>query len=139
MQDEEPPAFTEERLDNSWSIGSTGRTHPEDQDFGIEGGFQRVLSNRFERSRLNRRVAIELHGRECCVCGSSFESTYGSLSGGYIEIHHLIPVSMMKNPAKLDPREDLVPLCANCHRMAHREWPPVTPDELRQAISTRGV
>lgn len=138
-QDEELPTFTEKQIDKSWSTGSTGRFHPEDQDFQIEGGFQRVLSNRFERSRLNRRVAIELHGRECSVCGFSFEASYGRLSGGYVEIHHLVPVSMMQRPTRVDPRVDLVPLCANCHRMAHRVWPPISPDELKRAMSTEGT
>ncbi|HIE85539.1 MAG TPA: hypothetical protein EYP91_01585 [Gammaproteobacteria bacterium] len=30
--------------------------------------------------------------------------------------------------------EDLVPLCANCHRLAHSEAPPLTVDFLRELV-----
>jgi predicted HNH restriction endonuclease len=51
----------------------------------------------------------------------------------YIEIHHVRPLSV--HEGEVDPATDLVPLCANCHRMAHRRRPAVTSiDELKALI-----
>lgn len=43
------------------------------------------------------------------MCGIDFDAFYGRMANGYIEIHHLTPVSMMEAPAIVDPRTDLVP------------------------------
>ena len=49
------------------------------------------------------------------------EERYGSIGTGYIEAHHLNPVSSLKDTVvTLDPRLDFAVLCANCHRMIHR-------------------
>jgi len=124
----------EEPANESWSVA----VQIDNSQFEAkeEGGFRLALSRQYERSRLNRKVAIEIHGDKCCVCGFSFDETYGPLSDGYVEIHHLVPISKMQVPKPLDPRLDLVPLCANCHRMVHKVWPPLTPEELKQMIST---
>lgn len=128
----------ETHFDENWSFGvQTDHDELEGRFFQEEGGLRLILSRRYERSRLNRKVAIEFHGRKCRVCKFSFDETYGSLSEGYIEIHHLVPVSQMGGPKPLDPRVDLVPLCANCHRMVHKAWPPLSPERLRQIITTK--
>lgn len=109
--------------------------NPDDQpfppEFDVEGRQIYQMSKTHERSRANRALAIQFHGTTCQVCSFNFEATYGSISKGYVEIHHLLPVSLMEIPAMVDPRSDLVPLCANCHRMVHRRWPPYSPAELR--------
>ncbi|WP_353711477.1 HNH endonuclease [Arthrobacter sp. K5] len=104
-----------------------------DFSFASEGERYSVLSNRYERSRANRAAAIAVHGTSCTVCQFNFDQSYGSLARGYVEVHHLIPVSSMDKPRPVDPLTELVPLCANCHRMAHRRWPPYTPQELAAA------
>jgi 5-methylcytosine-specific restriction protein A len=38
---------------------------------------------------------------------------------GLIEVHHKKPLSMFEQSAKTDPEADCIPLCPNCHRMAH--------------------
>lgn len=104
-----------------------------DFSFNSEGQKYSVLSNRYERSRANRAAAIAVHGRSCAVCQFNFDDNYGDLARGYVEVHHLIPVSSMGAPRPVDPITELVPLCANCHRMVHRRWPPYTPQELADA------
>ncbi len=48
----------------------------------------------YERSARNRALAIELRGRTCEVCGFNFDEVYGSEhAAGYIQIHHVTPVS----------------------------------------------
>ena len=34
----------------------------------------------------------------------------------------------------LDPVNDMIPVCPNCHAMLHRENPPIKPDKLREII-----
>jgi 5-methylcytosine-specific restriction endonuclease McrA len=79
----------------------------------------------YERSARNRALAIELHGRTCEVCGFNFDEVYGSEhADGYIQIHHVKPVSEYEG--EVDLANDLIPLCANCHAMAHRRRDTVT-------------
>ena len=88
----------------------------------------------YERSSRNRALAIQLRGRTCEVCGFNFDEVYGSEhADGYIQIHHVIPVSEYEG--EVDIANDLVPLCANCHAMAHRRRDSVTSiDELKEMI-----
>ena len=56
----------------------------------------------------------------CQVCGFNFFEHYGELEKGYIEVHHIRPLSSLDEEVAVDPAENLVCLCANCHRMMHR-------------------
>jgi 5-methylcytosine-specific restriction endonuclease McrA len=99
-----------------------------------EGRKQIVQHVKYERSSKNRERAIEIHGTVCEVCGFDFDNIYGKdYADGYVQIHHIKPVSQYEG--KVDPEKDLVPLCANCHAMAHRRRTTVTSiDKLRELI-----
>ena len=56
----------------------------------------------------------------CECCGIDFNEVYGELGLGFIEVHHLDPISNYDETHKIDPVNDLVPLCSNCHSMIHR-------------------
>ena len=59
------------------------------------------------------------HGRLFCeACKFDFQAKYGALGKGFIEAHHVTPLS--EGPRYNSP-DDLMMLCANCHRMVHRE------------------
>lgn len=74
----------------------------------------------FERSRRNRERAIKLHGTVCAACGFDFDKFYGlEHARGYIEIHHVRSITEQAG-RRVEPEKDLVPLCSNCHSMAHR-------------------
>lgn len=91
-----------------------------------EGELREMHAVKHERNPEARRQCIEhycsLHGGRiyCECCGFDFKKNYGSLGVGYIEIHHLNPISQQDEVHPIDPRTDLVPLCANCHAMIHR-------------------
>ncbi|WP_412103256.1 HNH endonuclease [Pseudooceanicola marinus] len=56
----------------------------------------------------------------CCeACGMRFSDVYGDLGAGYIEAHHKIPVSSL-DEASCTHISDLAALCANCHRIIHK-------------------
>jgi 5-methylcytosine-specific restriction protein A len=79
--------------------------------------------------------ALTIHGTQCCVCRFSFADTYGELGAGFAEVHHLAPLGTARGAITVNPATDVVVLCANCHRMVHREDPPLTPAALRKRLS----
>jgi 5-methylcytosine-specific restriction protein A len=119
------------------------RRHPDPRlvDAGpeIEGQISCPTILRRERSRLNRSMCIRIHGCRCAVCGFEFDKFYGSFMKGFIEVHHLEPVSALEQARHYDPATDLIPLCANCHRAVHSVSPPLTPEDLRARIERKEV
>lgn len=85
-----------------------------------EGGDKVYISIKRERDPKLRKDALAIHGLDCMACGFNFERTYGALGTGFIEVHHVVPLSEA-GKSKTDPATDLIVLCANCHRMVHRE------------------
>lgn len=134
---------TVQRLAVTWAgrmLGLSLALLPIEQDgFGdTEGGLVRVEVNRYERSAINRAACIEIHGAVCRACGFDFSVRYGELGAGFIEVHHIEPVSGLLPGTVVDPARDLVPLCANCHAMIHRRTPPLSVAELQAAIRPEG-
>ena len=99
-----------------------------------EGVLTTVQANRYERDRRNRAAAISIHGTTCQGCYASMGERYGAVATGFIEVHHVTPVSQLEAGYVIDPVRDLVPLCPNCHGVAHRRVPPFTVDEIRQML-----
>jgi len=95
-----------------------------------EGKSKTVTSKTYDRSPHARQACIEHYGYTCCVCGFNFEKTYGSLGENYIDVHHLKPVADIGKEYLIDPIKDLRPVCANCHRMLHKQRPPLAVEEL---------
>ena len=101
-----------------------------------EGTLQRVTTNRYERNPLNRQLCLAIRGYACNICGMDFEKTYGEIGHRFIHVHHVIPVSQLGAGYVIDPVNDLIPVCPNCHAMLHRKDPPFTPLEIREALRT---
>jgi predicted HNH restriction endonuclease len=98
-----------------------------------EGNVLSVQVNRYERDPRARAACIKFYGAMCVVCAFDFGQRYGDIGGGFIHIHHLIPISRRGKDYKLDPRKDLRPVCPNCHEMLHK-GPPFTIDELKNRL-----
>ncbi|MDQ0028438.1 HNH endonuclease [Arthrobacter bambusae] len=104
-----------------------------------EGAISRIETNRYEQDPEGRRICLAFHGTSCAVCAFSFEVSYGDIGKDFIQVHHVVPVSQLGAGYRLDPIADLVPLCANCHAMAHLGVStPRTVAELRRAIAAAG-
>lgn len=99
-----------------------------------EGEVQRVLVNRYERDPRARGECISRHGTACSVCGFDFVATYGDVMAGFIHVHHLKPLSNVGGGYRVNPAEDLRPICPNCHAVVHRKDPPYSLDEVRQFL-----
>ena len=84
-----------------------------------EGDAIEIYTTRYERDPLLRKQAIKHHGTRCMVCGFSFRESYGTLGDGFIEVHHIRPIS--EGSREVNPETDLACLCSNCHRMIHKK------------------
>lgn len=106
-------------------------------EFREEGAAKQVWARKYERSRFNRNLAIQIHGLTCLGCGFNFEKFYGIVGDGIVEIHHLEPVHLMEAVRVVDPRTELVPLCSNCHTLVHKIDPPYTLRELQHFVENK--
>lgn len=82
---------------------------------------------------LAKKNAKENGSLYCEVCGFNFEEVYGNIGTGYIECHHIIPVSEYTRFMRTKV-SDLALVCSNCHRMLHRKRPWMKPDKLKEAM-----
>lgn len=107
----------------------------ETESVSLEGGRIMVQVNRFERDPTARKRCIQIFGTRCVVCGFDFAKTYGEIGEGFIHVHHVRPLSMGKKKHRVDVRNDLRPVCPNCHEMLHRKSPPFSIEALKAKIS----
>lgn len=84
-----------------------------------EGDVEQVVINKYSRSKSARQDCITKYGTKCSVCGLMFEDRYGELGKGFIHVHHLIPISSVKEMKEITC-DDLRPVCPNCHAMLHK-------------------
>ena len=102
-----------------------------------EGRTTQTVGVRYERKKINREACIQLKGSRCLVCGFDFAEIYGPVGIGYVEIHHVKPIATLEAEYRLNIETDLVPLCANCHAMAHRKTPPIPVKNLKLLVDGR--
>lgn len=77
---------------------------------------------RIERASGTSKRVKDTLGTTCMACDVVMGEVYGEVAAGYIEAHHLKPLSSYADGASftLDPRRDFAVLCPNCHRVIHR-------------------
>lgn len=112
------------------------KLYPEQEVALVEGASLTIKVNRFERSVEAREACVVYHGATCKVCQLNFFDVYGDIGKGFIHVHHITPLSDIKQKYKVDPINDLVPVCPNCHAMLHRKSPPYSVVELRAILRT---
>lgn len=105
-----------------------------------EGGFPEgsiFLRQHLRRERSSEVIKLAKHNFQkehdgklfCEVCGFDFEHIYGAIGKGFIEGHHLIPVSDMQESDQTKP-SDILMVCSNCHKMIHRKRPWLKREQL---------
>lgn len=117
-------SFEEEQvLSNLWK---TGYSDESNIGFSVTEGTQQLKSH-YRRERSGKLISLKkeqykkINGLlNCEVCGLSFAEIYPkSLGEDFIEVHHKIPLSQIDNVIRTT-LDDLLLVCANCHRMIHR-------------------
>jgi predicted restriction endonuclease len=99
-----------------------------------EGAVKEMTRELQQRNPKLRAEAIAEYGDSCQVCGFNFGKFYGSLAEGYIEVHHLSPLSAHK-VERITTIKDVAVVCANCHRALHRNGrTPIPIEELKKIV-----
>jgi 5-methylcytosine-specific restriction enzyme A len=106
----------------------------EETELYKEGKVVQVFVNRYERNQKARLECIRHFGHHCFVCDFDFEKTYGDLAKGYIHVHHKTQLAEIGKEYKIDPIEDLIPVCPNCHSVLHLTKPTMTVEELKKCM-----
>ena len=67
------------------------------------------------------------------------EEKYGDLGKGFIHVHHIVPLNKIGKEYVVDYKNDLIPVCPNCHAMLHRivDGKEVMVEELKAHIEKR--
>jgi len=110
-----------------------------------EGALERTTTTQRSRSQLLRGIAVREFKRKndnrlfCVACGFDFSQTYGELGKDFIVIHHEKPVHTMDIEGSRRTLEEalkkVIPVCANCHSMIHREkGKMLSVEELKEII-----
>ena len=102
------------------SVSSADHDDPHWEDYGkIEN--RKIVASHIRRERNRTLVSNRKNqdGFRCYVCGLVFEDMYGSLGADFAEVHHKVPLAKQKERV-VTRLDDLVTVCANCHRMLHR-------------------
>ncbi|HGF1104480.1 TPA: HNH endonuclease, partial [Klebsiella pneumoniae] len=126
-----------------WYADFTASPYPEELAVAgsySEGATKTITVNAYERDPTARRACIEYHGAICQCCGFDFEKTWGEHGRGFIHVHHIRPLRTLGAAYQIDPVNELVPLCPNCHAMIHRgnEAKPLSVEELRAMMRPAG-
>jgi 5-methylcytosine-specific restriction protein A len=123
------------------ATASRGADSDEDVDLEEEFAEGRILL-RAHRTRERSGKAVAKRKKKagerpkCEVCQFDFLARYGELGRGFIECHHVQPVSQLR-PGQTTKVGDLALVCSNCHRMLHRERPWLSIDKLRQRLQPK--
>lgn len=121
--------FVDERTLDLETVVETGTWY-------AEGKRLAYYTTKYERDPKNRREAIRIHGTKCMACGFDFESAFGRLGRGFIEVHHVTPLYSQNEEREINPETDLVCICSNCHRMIHRRKDDIlTVDQLKEILA----
>ncbi len=99
-----------------------------------EGAVEKVLVNRFERSKTARDQCLHHYGYACSACGITLKDVYGAVAEEFIHVHHIVPLSEVGEGYQVHPINDLRPVCPNCHSIIHRRKKPLAIDEVKNLL-----
>ncbi|MFC1934137.1 MrcB family domain-containing protein [Chloroflexota bacterium] len=108
-----------------------------------QGQFIEDLANLRMHERIDRNPKLSakvksILGYTCQACGFNYSRVYGPLGVGFIEAHHLVPLSQLKGQIIcLDPSKDFAVLCSNCHGMIHKFEKPHDVQAFKTLLRTR--
>jgi hypothetical protein len=123
---------------------ATQTSLPEDQDDAFPEGREVLLRHKGrERSpgvvQAAKAKFFQMHARFFCqACGFDFEDFYGVIGHHFIEAHHTVPVSELREDSKTKA-SDIALVCSNCHRMLHRRRPWIKMSDLEMLLKPQAA
>lgn len=85
----------------------------------IEGCKKTIIINAYERNIKARSECIKIYGTKCSICDFDFGKVYGELFKNKIHVHHKVALNEIDIEYEVNPKEDLIPVCPNCHLILH--------------------
>ncbi len=111
--------YKELNVDNISAYASTFPDEINNSNKYYEGAVEKVIVNKYERSAVAKKKCLKHYGTQCKICGFKFSDKYGKEFKNKIHIHHIKPISEIGEEYKIDPINDLIPVCPNCHMILH--------------------
>lgn len=97
--------------------------------------YHKVLERNKSIILQKKKVTLDKYGKLACeACGFDFNIKYGDAGRGFIECHHKVPLAQIKSSRKTS-LDDLALLCANCHRVIHRNINTLSIQDLKSILS----
>ncbi|MDF2882893.1 MAG: putative restriction endonuclease [Clostridiaceae bacterium] len=113
----------------------------DEYEYGIfEGAKKNITVNAYERNKEAREKCIKYYKKinngiiKCEICGFEFSDVYGEKFKKKIHIHHIKELSEIGQEYTVDPINDLLPVCPNCHMILHSKRPAYSPSEVKDFI-----
>jgi len=104
-----------------------------------EGAKTKITVNKYERNLEARAKCLEKYKYDCYICSFNFEKTYGETGKEFIHVHHLKELSTIKEKYEVNPIEDLIPVCPNCHAMLHKKSPAYSIKDIQNMINKKDL
>ncbi|MDM8541275.1 HNH endonuclease [Desulfococcaceae bacterium HSG9] len=94
---------------------------PDDTDVysAKENRKQVVTHLRRERNPYLSLLRKQQDKYQCQICEMKFQDVYGEIGKDFAEAHHIVPLTQLDGPQTVSV-DDLITVCANCHRMLHK-------------------
>jgi 5-methylcytosine-specific restriction protein A len=102
----------------------------------IEGKSKEIIQTRYERNPQARKTCLKYHGYSCQICDFNFEKYFGEIGKGFIHVHHINSIAEIGKEYEINPKNDLIPVCPNCHAMLHSKRPAFTIEEIKKIRRT---
>ena len=96
-----------------------------------EGKSKETLQTKYERNPQARKMCLKYHGYLCQICDFNFETYFGVAGKGFIHVHHINSIAEIGKEYEIDPKNDLIPVCPNCHAIIHSKRPAFTIKEIK--------
>jgi hypothetical protein len=122
-----------------WTLTACSISDTAREAIYTEGTRFSVTLTAIERSPVARQICLDHFGYKCFVCDFNFEKKFGELGKDFIHIHHRVNIANKPSIHEVDPKKDLIPLCPNCHAMAHRKKPAIPVEELKNIYASHNA
>lgn len=122
-----------------WFSGAHRTRHESLRRLFREGAAREVTLTQYERDPDARAACLEYYGYVCQVCDHepAKDHKLGELVAECVQVHHKTPLHEIKKEYVVDPINDLVPVCYECHKYIHSRGTKKSPysvEELRMMI-----
>lgn len=118
-----------------------GVTAVDDEPYLVEAPEGRLFTaTHLRRERNSKLIAAKKRSAQgdprCEGCGMSFLEAYGEHGRDFIEVHHTLPVHTLPTAGGVTKLDELALVCANCHRMIHRQKNWLSLGQLREMLAS---